>query len=681
MVKLDISLHAKDLKNVAGAFKGTSDPYAVITHMATTPGTAPRVLGKTEIMKNTLSPKWATVIDAGEYVLGEPMKIAVQLFDEVRKGDNKSMGSATFELGEVLAARGSSKARKIKNSGGTVYCHVAKSHGSGELSLKLSASKLKNTEGFMRKSDPFYELCYQRDGAGSLTWDNIYRSDFIKNNLSPTWNEMKISLSVICGCDMDKKVLICVYDHESDGDHVLMGQVETSVNELLGGGSLALTKKGKSTGTLNVKKAEVTGVEEQVQDEEVAGAVVQERPAAPAFVPSAAPSAAPPAAGGGAFVPSTQPAYVASGRPTFADYISDNIYRSDFIKNNLSPTWNEMKISLSVICGCDMDKKVLICVYDHESDGDHVLMGQIETSVNELLAEDWLALTKKGRPTGILNVNKAEITGVEEEPEEEEEENQDEEEEEEVEVKETPSFVPPSAEAGGGAFVPSPTQPAYVVPRRPTFADYISGGCELNVSIAIDFTGSNGDPRRQGTLHHRSSYGELNDYEKAIASIVQVLSTYDKDQMYPVMGFGAKYGGVVRHCFQCGPAAEYYGVKGILDAYKETFSSGLIMSKPTIITEVIQMAAARAAQSQQVAQSQGKQSYTILLILTDGSVSDPAATAEVLREASAAPLSVVIVGIGNADFSAMQFLDDCAQGEGDIAQFVPFNSYRNHGVE
>merc|ERR1740124_187453 len=480
-------------------------------------------------MKNTLSPKWATVIDAGEYVLGEPMKIAVQLFDEVRKGDNKSMGSATFELGEVLAARGSSKARKIKNSGGTLYCHVAKSHGSGELSLKLSASKLKNTEGFMRKSDPFYELCYQRDGAGSLTWDNIYRSDFIKNNLSPTWNEMKISLSVICGCDMDKKVLICVYDHESDGDHVLMGQ--------------------------------------------------------------------------------------------------------------------------------------------------------IETSVNELLATDWLALTKKGRSTGILNVNKAEITGVEEEPEEEEEENQDEEEEEEVEVKETPSFVPPSAEAGGGAFVPSPTQPAYVVPRRPTFADYISGGCELNVSIAIDFTGSNGDPRRQGTLHHRSSYGELNDYEKAIASIVQVLSTYDKDQMYPVMGFGAKYGGVVRHCFQCGPAAEYYGVKGILDAYKETFSSGLIMSKPTIITEVIQMAAARAAQSQQVAQSQGKQSYTILLILTDGSVSDPAATAEVLRQASAAPLSVVIVGIGNADFSAMQFLDDCAQGEGDIAQFVPFNSYRNHGVE
>ena len=48
-MKLELSLHASKLKNVAGAFKGTSDPYAVVTHIATTPGTAPKVLGKTEV--------------------------------------------------------------------------------------------------------------------------------------------------------------------------------------------------------------------------------------------------------------------------------------------------------------------------------------------------------------------------------------------------------------------------------------------------------------------------------------------------------------------------------------------------------------------------------------------------------------------------------------------------------
>ena len=100
-MKVELSLHATKLKNVAGAFKGTSDPFAVVTLMGTQPGEKPRVLGKTEVIKNSLSPAWVTsfVLD---YEMGTPCKVAVNLFDEVRKGDNKGMGSAVFEIGEVL---------------------------------------------------------------------------------------------------------------------------------------------------------------------------------------------------------------------------------------------------------------------------------------------------------------------------------------------------------------------------------------------------------------------------------------------------------------------------------------------------------------------------------------------------------------------------------------------------
>jgi len=49
MVKLELSLHARKLKNVAGAFKGTSDPFAVVTIVASRSGEAPTVLGKTEV--------------------------------------------------------------------------------------------------------------------------------------------------------------------------------------------------------------------------------------------------------------------------------------------------------------------------------------------------------------------------------------------------------------------------------------------------------------------------------------------------------------------------------------------------------------------------------------------------------------------------------------------------------
>jgi len=163
---------------------------------------------------------------------------------------------------------------------------------------------------------------------------------------------------------------------------------------------------------------------------------------------------------------------------------------------------------------------------------------------------------------------------------------------------------------------------------------------------------------------------------------MNILSKYDSDQQFPVFGFGAKYGGVVRHCFQCGPTAEVRGTKGVLDAYHSVFQSGLIMSGPTVFTEVIQTAAARALSAQDMARQKGEQAYTILLILTDGSVSDVQETAQVLDQVSNAPLSVVIVGVGNADFSGMQFLDDASKpGKRDIAQFVEFNKHSRSSVD
>ena len=131
-----------------------------------------------------------------------------------------------------------------------------------------------------------------------------------------------------------------------------------------------------------------------------------------------------------------------------------------------------------------------------------------------------------------------------------------------------------------------------------------------------------------------------------------------------------------RECFQCGPQEEVHGVDGILAAYRQTFKSGLVMSGPTVITEVIQTAAARARSSQEAAMKEGKQGYTVLLILSDGAVSDVQATARCIDAIGTAPLSIVIVGIGSADFSGMQFLDDNS-GDIDIAQFVEFNKHKS----
>jgi hypothetical protein len=81
---------------------------------------------------------------------------------------------------------------------------------------------------------------------------------------------------------------------------------------------------------------------------------------------------------------------------------------------------------------------------------------------------------------------------------------------------------------------------------------------------------------------------------------------------------------------------------------------------------------------QEVANTEGKQSYTILLILTYGDLEDVIETKKHLIAASKDPLAVVIVGIGDADFTGMEFLDafDPKTEEGrDITKFVRFKDY------
>lgn len=49
--------------------------------------------------------------------------------------------------------------------------------------------------------------------------------------------------------------------------------------------------------------------------------------------------------------------------------------------------------------------------------------------------------------------------------------------------------------------------------------------------------------------------------------------------------------------------------------------------------------------------------YTILLILTDGEIHDMPLTLNSIVNSSHLPLSIIIVGIGNADFTNMEILD------------------------
>ena len=82
--------------------------------------------------------------------------------------------------------------------------------------------------------------------------------------------------------------------------------------------------------------------------------------------------------------------------------------------------------------------------------------------------------------------------------------------------------------------------------------DYVFGGCEINLNIAIDFTASNGLPSNPNSLHNMNF--NRNEYLQALRAVGNILQYYDSDKEIPCYGFGAKIGkiqgyGRASHCF------------------------------------------------------------------------------------------------------------------------------------
>ncbi|XP_022771115.1 protein BONZAI 2-like isoform X2 [Durio zibethinus] len=219
-----------------------------------------------------------------------------------------------------------------------------------------------------------------------------------------------------------------------------------------------------------------------------------------------------------------------------------------------------------------------------------------------------------------------------------------------------------------------------------TFLDYLAGGFELNFMVAIDFTASNGNPRLPDSLHYIDPSGRLNAYQKAIYEVGEVLQFYDTDKRFPAWGFGARpIDGPVSHCFNLNGSSDYCGVEGI-QGIMMAYTSALFnvsLAGPTLFGHVINKAALIASQS--IANEARK--YFVLLIITDGVVTDLQETKDAIVKASDLPLSILIVGVGGADFKEMEILD-ADKGEKlesstgrvasrDIVQFVPFRDVQS----
>ncbi|KAM4692507.1 copine-1-like isoform 3-T6 [Rhinophrynus dorsalis] len=471
------------------------------------------------------------------------------------------------------------------------------------------------------KSDP---LCVVLQSVGDGKWAELARTERIKNCQSPEFSTKplidyyfeKVQSLKFGIYDIDNKSVNLSDDDYLGGYECTLGQIVSS-HKLKGPLEL---KKGKLAG-----KGMITIIAEELKDTRVVNLEVEAR--------------------------NLDKKDLFGKSDPFIEFFKQGdggswqlVYRSEVIKNNLNPCWKKFSVPLQTFCGGDMNKPIKVSVSDHDDSSSTDLIGEFECTATKLLDAKEQAVEfecihpqkkqkkKSYKNSGIVRVKSCKI---------------------DVEY---------------------------------SFLDYIMGGCQINFTVGIDFTGSNGDPKSPDSLHYISPNG-VNEYLTAIWCVGNVVQDYDTDKQFPAFGFGAQIPPKwqVSHEFALNfnPSNPYCpGVQGIVDAYRQALPQVRLYG-PTnfspIINHVMQFAAASA---QQRVASQ----YFVLLIITDGEITDLNETRNAIVQASKLPMSIIIIGVGSADFKAMEFLDGdngvlkSSSGEAaarDIVQFVPFRQFQN----
>ncbi|GAB2218753.1 hypothetical protein Drorol1_Dr00001984 [Drosera rotundifolia] len=498
-----------------------------------------------------------------------------------------------------------------------------KAHGgysalSTQLELSLSAAKLRDLD-IISKSDPM-AVVYVKKLGGML--EEVGRTEVIMNSLDPAWIQ---KISIAYQFEIVQTLVFQVYDVDTRYNKIPVQGIKLADQDFIGEATCALsqiiTKRDRSL-SLNLQCRNRTGSQGTLTihaEETVATKNAVEIVFHCTHLDNKD-------------LLSKSDPFLRISR------IAENgvpvpICKTEVVDDNLNPTWKPVCLTMQQFVS--KDNPLIIECFDFNTNGKHELIGKLQKSIRHL---ERLHIEKVGA-----------------------------------------NFVKPHH--GREKVLKGQLHVNTFRERQMySFIDYISSGFELNFMVAVDFTASNGNPSSPDSLHFIDPSGRLNDYQKAIMAVGEVIQFYDSDRLFPAWGFGGRMtDGTISHCFNLNGSlygAEVEGVEGIMGAYASALHK-IGLAGPTLFSKVINQAAEIAAHS--TSTSAGK--YYILLILTDGILTDLQDTIDALVRASDFPLSILIVGVGGADFTQMETLDadngtrlESTAGRvatRDIVQFVP----------
>jgi hypothetical protein len=496
---------------------------------------------------------------------------------------------------------------------------------SSAIQVHVSLKNLPNTD-MMSKTDSFCVI--HSYNAFDDTWEQMGKTSVCYDNLSPSYPE---AFELVYFFEEKQTMRVEVYDEDVQGsdnlsDHKKLGEITFELGTLMAedGQRMGLTPFGGHDDCVIILQGEELGFCSDFLQFQLEGIGLVNKSMWNFF---------------GDMLKKSDPFFIMK-RP-LENGSEVEVLRSSIIEDNDDPVWPIYDISIRNTCAGNYDIPLIIELWHHKSSGNHKPMGRVEVTAGEL---------KEEGTTFQVELEGGEKKG-------------------ELKVKFSLLY------------------------KRPTFIDYLKGGMDLNTMIGIDYTASNRLAHDPKSLHYLDPSGRLNPYQLAMKSILEIVTMYDTDKKIPVYGFGAKSNlhpeeetsmcfPVTGEDFNSNASAEVDGSDGVFDAYTESLTQDKFkFAGPTLFVPILRKAIEKAQQAKETFANGGPLEYTVLLMMTDGEITDFSRTKSLLSEAIDVPLSIIIVGVGNEDFSKMDELDgDGAQKLGrDIVQFVPYNKYADGG--
>uniref|UniRef100_A0A915C0C5 C2 domain-containing protein n=1 Tax=Parascaris univalens TaxID=6257 RepID=A0A915C0C5_PARUN len=490
--------------------------------------------------------------------------------------------------------------------------------------LTLSAKNLKDCDVFS-KSDP---MCVVLISSGALRggrYSECGRTETLSNCLNAEWSRTVV---VDYFFEEVQDIRFEVYDIDSSSnnlaDHDFIGSAESTLAEIVGGPFCrrSFSLRGKNG---ERDRGELTVVAEEAEDQSRETVVFALRA-----------------------LKLDKKQFFGRSDPflqiyrTNDDGSSQLVHRTEVIPRSLHPEWKPFEVPMQQLCGSNRNRNIRFDCYSYGSgttkNGNFI--GGCEIAFNKLVGKNDMELP-------LINEKKRKKKGS--------------------------KYV----DSGRLVFMSVATRRSY------SFLEFIAGGTQLDFSVAIDMTASNGCVTEPSSLHFIGG-ARPNEYHLAIRAVADICQHYNYSKTFDAMGFGAKIPpkNFVNHCFPLNVGSNsfaVFGVAGLLEAYQRCLMS-CILYGPTNFAPIISEASKKAA-----SYPRDGSRYQILLIITDGCISDFDQTLSAVIAASYLPLSIIIVGVGAENFDRMNELDaddglltyQGRKAQRDIVQFVPLRQFLN----